>query len=104
MQRLDWLQHDTTSLKNFDEAAQHAAVQAATMSGIGRDEALAVIRLLVLEGKPAGRRAAVAALSDFQGADANQLVLQPSKIKTRTFARRPSSSCAIAACRARWPR
>jgi HEAT repeat protein len=76
MQRLDWLQRDVTRLKHLGEAEQHAAVQAAIVSGISRAEALEVIRFLVCEGKPAGRRAAVAALGEFQGADANQLVLR----------------------------
>jgi HEAT repeat protein len=76
MNRLDWLQSDVTRLKSMDEAAQHAAVQAVVAAGIGRNDALAVIRFLTTEGKPAGRRAAVAALAQYPGADANQLVLQ----------------------------
>jgi HEAT repeat protein len=76
MQRLDWLQRDLARLTTMDDAAQHAAVQVAKISGIGRDDALAVIKLLVHNGKPVGRRAAVAALGEFQGADANQLVLR----------------------------
>ncbi len=44
-------------------------------SGLGRLEKFEVLKLLLTAGKPAGRRAAAAALADFQGADANRLVL-----------------------------
>jgi len=74
--KIHWLQHDATRLVAFDEAAQHAAVQIAVCSGLPRPDKFQVLKLVLLRGKPAGRRAAVAALADFQGVEANRLIMQ----------------------------
>jgi HEAT repeat protein len=76
MTKLDWLEQAPARLAVMEEPAQHAAVQLAMVAGIGRDHALAVVRFLVLQGKPAGRRAAAVALAEFTGAEANQLALR----------------------------
>lgn len=76
MTRLAWLEHDIDHLAHWDEAAQYAAVQAAALSGIGHDAALAVLGCLARQGQPAARLAAVEALQAIPGAAAQPLVLE----------------------------
>lgn len=75
IKRIVWLQQNLTRLLELDEAGQQAAVSVAVCSGLARLEKFEVLKLLLNEGQPAGRRAAAAALVDFQGVDANRLVL-----------------------------
>lgn len=71
-----WLQSGPGALDGLDELAQQGAVRLAVASGIPRTAAFAVIEHLLLRGKPEGRRAAAAALADFQGAAANALAVR----------------------------
>jgi HEAT repeat protein len=71
-----WLRDDFRMLDSLDEAAQHSVVQMVTNSGMKPAIQLEVVRHLAACGKTAGRRAAVATLSNFPGADAAQLVLR----------------------------
>jgi len=71
-----WLEDGPALLDQLDGASQHAAVRLAMISGIPRPDAFSVVKHLLLEGKPAGRRAAANALNEFNGAEANALVLE----------------------------
>lgn len=74
---LAWLQQETTELlARLDGPAQHAAVQLVTASGLKRQASFDFLALVLRSGQVGGRRAAVAALADHQGADANQLIQQ----------------------------
>jgi HEAT repeat protein len=61
---------------DLDEAAQEAAVAAAHASGLKQDDLLRVLETLARRGRPAGRKAAVAAVADVRGARATALVLR----------------------------
>jgi HEAT repeat protein len=71
-----WLQDGAPALDPLDDAAQHAAVRLAMISGIPRPQAFSVVKHFLLSGKPGGRRAAAEALNEFHGAEANALVLK----------------------------
>lgn len=70
-----WLRDDYALLDSFDDAGQHASVQITIHSAIPQAEAFPVIRHLLLQGKPGGRRAAAKALATFRGAEANSLAI-----------------------------
>ena len=74
MKSVAWLENGTELLDQLDDAAQHAAVRLAMTSGVARTQAFAVVEYILLSGKPKGRRAAAAALNEFNGAEANVLV------------------------------
>ncbi len=69
-----WLKPDSGVLSQLDDAAQHAAVRVAMTAGIPRTQAFGVVAHLLHHGRPGGRRAAVEALNEFHGAEANALV------------------------------
>lgn len=71
-----WLRPGQSLLDELDEAAQHSTVELVTASGMNRLAAFQTISHLVLNGKPAGRRAATKALAAFHGIEANQLALK----------------------------
>ena len=71
-----WLEEGAAVLDQLDDASQHAAIRLAMISGIPRTEAFSVVKRVLLEGKPVGRRAAANALNEFNGAEANALVLK----------------------------
>ena len=71
-----WLQTGPSLLEQLDEAAQHGVVRLVMASGIPRLQAFNTIEHLMLHGKREGRRAASAALAEFQGAAANALALR----------------------------
>ena len=71
-----WLKDAPSALPQLDDMGQHAAVRLALACAIPRSEAFAVVKCLLLGGKAGGRRAAVDALNEFNGAKANALVLQ----------------------------
>ncbi|HUT10983.1 MAG TPA: HEAT repeat domain-containing protein [Thermoguttaceae bacterium] len=60
----------------LDDAAQEGAVQIVVNSSMDRALALKVIGYLLMEAKPAGRRAAAKALGQFEGPEANTLVIK----------------------------
>jgi len=76
IESIAWLEHDAAVLDRLDGAEQHAAVKLAMGCNIPRAKTFAVVKHVLLHGEPMGRRAAAEALSEFNGADANALVLQ----------------------------
>jgi HEAT repeat protein len=66
---------DTAVLDAYDDLEQAAAVRLAMTSGIPRAQAFSLVEHLLQHGKAGGRRAAVDALDQFRGADANLLAL-----------------------------
>lgn len=72
---IGWVGRCEELLSKLNESQQHSVVQMVVHSGMKRDDAFSVLRHVLEQGAPAGRRAAVRALVDHQGADANQLVL-----------------------------
>jgi len=75
MYSIPWLCEGNRLFEQLDDAAQHGAVRLAMTSGVPRLTAFAVVRFILTEGKPGGRREAAAALVEFQGAEANDLAL-----------------------------
>ncbi|HEY2883402.1 MAG TPA: HEAT repeat domain-containing protein, partial [Pirellulales bacterium] len=76
LRRIDgvaWIQNNPQMVDQLDDAAQHGAVQLALSCGVSRDAVFKLIELLLHFGKPAGRRAAAAALAGFHGLEANLL-------------------------------
>jgi HEAT repeat protein len=73
MDSIGWVRKDLSLLTDMDGACQHAAVQMAMASGMNRLEVFNVIEFLLRHGQVAGRRAAAAALAEFQGVEANRL-------------------------------
>ena len=63
-------------LEKLADAEQHAAVRLLMASAAPRREIFGSIEWLLLNGKPAGRRAAADALAKFHGAEANRLALR----------------------------
>lgn len=76
MDSIPWLRDNLPTVDQFDDAAQHAAVQLALCSSMNRLQVYRLIERLLTQGTPGGRRAASAALAQFRGNDANQLALQ----------------------------
>ena len=76
---IGWLQTGPSLLEQLDEAAQHGVVRLVMNCGIPRLQAFDTIEHLVLHGKREGRRAAAAALAEFQGAAANAVALRALK-------------------------
>lgn len=71
-----WLRDSLEILEQFDDAAQHSALQLVLATSMRSTEAFTIIKYLLQNGAPGGRRAAIEALSPIGGADANQLVQQ----------------------------
>jgi len=71
-----WLKDVPRLLPQLDEMEQQAIPPVVTHSRVPRDEALNAIGCILLEGKPAGRRAAAEVLADFHGAEANALTIR----------------------------
>jgi hypothetical protein len=70
-----WLKNSAGIIDYLDNSGQLALVQLVLAAGIPRKQAFSTIEHLLLNGKPAGRREAAAALAAFNGADANALAL-----------------------------
>lgn len=75
IERLYWLDDDPAMLNELSGEQQHSLVQLLMASGLRRLDVFRVIQYLMTRGENAGRRAATAALAEFKGADANQLLL-----------------------------
>jgi HEAT repeat protein len=73
---LSWLTKDLRFLAAFNEEEQCGVLQLVMASGLDRLQAFEVLRYLAKHANPGCRRACVAALADFRGAEANALVLQ----------------------------
>jgi len=76
IENIAWLQSEPVILDKLDDAAQHGAMQLALRSAMSRKSVLRMIEWLMQHGKPGGRRAAAAALAQFNGAEANALCLK----------------------------
>jgi len=76
MTSFGWIGSETKVIESLDDAAQHAAIQMVITSGMKRLEAFELLRHLLHYGKPVGRRAAIEALREFQGGDANELIVR----------------------------
>lgn len=76
IETIAWLQKDLSLLARLDEMCQHAVAVVAMRSGLLRKTAFRVLEWLLLHGKAAGRRAAAKMLNEFQGTEANALLLQ----------------------------
>ncbi len=76
LQSIAWLHEGLTLLGRLDGTAQRGAVRLVMCCGIPRLQAFTTIEPLLLHGKPEGRRAAVEALAEFRGADANALAVR----------------------------
>jgi len=75
MEVIAWAAADSAVINRLDDASQEAAVKLMMASGVHRLELFPVMKRLAMEGKVGGRRAATAALAEFNGADANATVL-----------------------------
>ncbi|MCA9248430.1 MAG: HEAT repeat domain-containing protein [Planctomycetales bacterium] len=64
---------DLSVLDQFDDRQQAGAIQLLKFSGVKRDSVFRVLRYVLSKGKAQARRAAIRALEDFSGAEANQL-------------------------------
>ena len=69
-----WADPESPLLDQLDEKAQVGAVQLMLATAIERPQALAVIRTLLLNGKPGGRRAAAEALEQFDEPEVGDLL------------------------------
>ena len=76
VEAIAWLREPRALLDALDEEFQPALVQMVQASSMKRLEGYPVIAHLAVQGKVAGRRAAVAALGDYHGAEANKLALK----------------------------
>lgn len=76
VEQITWVRDDLGLFDELDDAGQHAAVQLVRASGLARDDAFRLLRHAARQGKPAGRRAAIAALTEVPGVEANQLVVE----------------------------
>lgn len=74
IETIAWVRENLSMLAEMDDACQHAAVQMVTTSGMNRLDAFELIRHVLKNGNDGGRRAAAAALAEFKGVNANQLV------------------------------
>jgi len=75
MEAIVWLRDDLAVLDNLDDAAQQAAVRLVTLSSMKRLDVFPILAYLLKHGRPGGRRAAIEALVDFNGVEANALVI-----------------------------
>ncbi len=71
-----WLQGDLALVDQLDPQQQRAAVRLAMTSGLPRPHAFPLIEHLLRCGRGDGCRAAAEALDEFQGAEANQRVME----------------------------
>ncbi len=76
IEQFAWLHGGHDVVDQLDGLGQYAVVQLAVHSGMKRREAFELVRHLLAAGKAEGRRAAVQALAEFTGADANALVVR----------------------------
>ena len=76
IESIGWLDDPAGVIGPLDDACQHSLVKFVTNSGVRRQAAFGAVEYLLVHGSPAGRRAAVEVLSEFNGARANALVLE----------------------------
>ncbi len=73
---LAWLQSGTALIEKLDDEAQAGAVQLAMRSSMSRRAVLTMIDFMLTKGTVGGRRAAAAALAQFNGAEANAMAIR----------------------------
>lgn len=71
-----WLKDLPQLLPQLEEGEQEAILVIVTHARVSRNEALKAIGQVLLEGQPAGRRAAAEALAGFHGTEANALAIR----------------------------
>ncbi|MFH1923286.1 MAG: HEAT repeat domain-containing protein [Planctomycetota bacterium] len=71
-----WAKPRHQLFQEFDGAAQFNAVQLLMASSMDRNELFSVLKFLLTEGKPEGRRAAAQRLAEFEGPEADALVVK----------------------------
>ena len=71
-----WAKPNHEVFKRLDGAAQYNAVQLLMASSMDRVELFEIVRFLLSEGKPGGRRAAAKHLAPFEGPDADALAVE----------------------------
>ncbi len=71
-----WASPDNPLLAEFDGPAQYNAVQLLMATSMDRKRLFDLIRFFLMEGKPGGRRAAAERLAEFDGPEADALVVQ----------------------------
>jgi HEAT repeat protein len=71
-----WLADSLAILDQLGDDQQHAAARLATVSGLPRARAYAIVEHLLTHGKVGGRRAAAEALAEFLGPAADALVVR----------------------------
>jgi hypothetical protein len=72
---MPWVHDDLSWLESLDPSAQQGAVHVAVASGVPRDDAFRVVTQMARQGTVPGRVAAIAALAEFSGTEANRLIL-----------------------------
>jgi HEAT repeat protein len=70
-----WAKPNHEVFKQLDGAAQYNAVQLLMASSMDRGELFEMVKFLLSEGKPGGRRAAAEHLAQFEGAEADALAV-----------------------------
>ncbi len=71
-----WASPKHPVFQELDGAGQFNAVQLLTATSMDRGELFEVLRFLLVEGKPGGRRGAAQRLAEFEGAEADALAVQ----------------------------
>jgi len=71
-----WAEPEDELFASLDDAAQEQAVAMLVATSLSRERLLSVLSYLLVEGKPAGRRAAAKALTAFEGPKADALVVR----------------------------
>ena len=79
LQRIEhfpWLRDNLRLLDELDDASQEALIRMISTSGMRRLDVFPVLAYLLQNGKPGGRCAAASTLRDYNGAEANALILE----------------------------
>lgn len=71
-----WASPRHSVFQELDGAGQYNAVQLLMATSMDRGKLFELLRFLLAEGKPGGRRAAAQRLAEFQGAEADALVVE----------------------------
>jgi HEAT repeat protein len=74
-----WARRNHPLFDKLNSTAQQNAVQVFMASSMDRSELFDLLRFLLLQGKPGGRRAAAEALAEFDGPEADALVIETLK-------------------------
>lgn len=75
LQNFVWMKDEDATVQSLDDAGQRALVALLMASGIDKSRIREFLGRILAKGQPAGRRAAMAALAAFRGADADSLAV-----------------------------